>query len=179
MNRPVSVILSAILIITISLGCSGTFIQEDKTYLTPIPQETLRAYRFGSPIINKLQAVIAARIEINSPPHFKCVSTPITVSAEEMSLQKSHTLVAQPGSQTYDERPGDTRVWLVVFECDLQVFPPSPGTRTPMLPPPFHACSYVIIQAEDAMGSEVGGIECPCQQNGSCLTVVPTSTSYP
>lgn len=54
--------------ITVLNGCMASSAQitttEDMAYLTPIPQETLLAYRSETPITNKLQAVIAARINL-------------------------------------------------------------------------------------------------------------------
>ena len=122
---------------------------EDLTYLTPIPLETLQAYQAGTAITNKLQAVIAAQIGLYAPPHFKPLGTPQVVLAEELSLQDARKRVEQPGSTTYEDRPGDTKVWLVVFESDWQVIPPPPDPSQPStVPAPFHGCSYVIVSAD-------------------------------
>ncbi len=148
------------------LGCWGIGSQnrtaEDLTYLTPVAPETFQAYQSGTPITNKLQAVIAAQLGLYAPPHFKPLGTPQVISAEELSLQDAHKRVEQPGSTTYDDRPGDTKVWLVVFESDVQVIPPPPDPSRPFTPPaPFHGCSYVIVNADGSDGVEVGGIDCP------------------
>jgi hypothetical protein len=51
----------------------------------------------------------------------------------------------------------DTRVWLVVFEGEIEVTPP--GQKDPN--PPFHGCSYVIIRKENWQGGgTVGGVDC-------------------
>ncbi len=132
---------------------------EDRTYLTPIPEATLRAFRSDSPIESKLQAVIAARVNLEST-RLRFSEPPQVVSVEAMSLKLAHQRAAQPGVSTYEERPGDTQVWLVILEGEWQVFPPDPfHTVTP--PPPVHGCTYVIIDQQDSARTEIGGIGCP------------------
>jgi hypothetical protein len=169
--RKVYIVILIAISVPILIGFSILISQrkstEDKIYLTPIPEETLRAYTLA-PINDKLQAAIAARIEMNYPLHFNCVGVPKTVSVEKMSLQDAQKRVEQPGSYSYEDKPGNTKVWFVVFECDIQVYPPDPGhTITPE--PPFHGCSYVILQAKDGEFIEVGGYE-------TCTTAEATAT---
>ena len=156
------VFLSVLSLVTL-LGCSAvtgsSSVIEDTTYLTPIPQETLQAYKLGTPIRDKLQAVIAARIQLNNPPHFKSSGVPKVVSVDETILDEAHKRVAQSGSYSGENSAGNTKVWLVIFEGDWQATPPDPShTMTP--PPPFHGCSYVIVNADGKSGIEIGGIDC-------------------
>jgi hypothetical protein len=142
------------------VGCSSILPEikatEDTTYLTPISQATLSAFHQQGPIENKLQAVIAARSQLMTPPHFKPVGTPTTLFADELSLEDAHRLIkTQPNY--YTSWTADTRAWLVVFEGKIQVTPP--GEYEPN--PPFHSCSYVIIPKEDRQGGGiVGGVDC-------------------
>jgi hypothetical protein len=171
----------AYLVATQIIACSVVFHQEDNSYLTPIPRETLETYKLGTPIENKLQAAIAARRELESVPHFRCVGMPAIVGVEELMLVEARKRLEQPGSYTSDHRPDNTKVWFIIVECDWQIYPPPivSTNATATLPAPFHGCSYMIIQAVDAVGSEIGSIECPCENYGNCATVVPTATQYP
>ena len=156
------VILSMTIVSTAcSSSVTGAQATEDTTYLTPIPETTLAAYRPGSPIESKLQAVIAARASLGTT-RLRYAETPEVAWAEEMKLEDAHKRVAQPGVSTYEDRPGDTKVWLVVFEGEWLVIPPAPlHTVTP--PPPSHGCAYVILDVTDSGHSEIGTMECPSE----------------
>ncbi len=158
-SAPVWVILSmAILSTACSSSITGAQATEDTTYLTPVPETTLAAYRPGSPIESRLQAVIAARASL-ATTRLRYAETPEVVWAEEMKLEDAHKRAAQPGVSTYEDRPGDTKVWLVVFEGEWQVIPPDPlHTVTP--PPPSHGCAYVILDATDSGRNEIGTMDC-------------------
>jgi hypothetical protein len=70
----------------LSDGCGKIkVITEDKAYLTPVPEATLDAFRFGQPVMTKLQAVIAAQAGIRTT-HMEWVGPPVAISAEEMDL---------------------------------------------------------------------------------------------
>ncbi len=58
---------------------------EDLSFLTPIPENTLTAYRPGTPITNKLQAAIAARAFLSSGA-IRSLQTPEVVSVGRMIL---------------------------------------------------------------------------------------------
>ncbi len=152
-------ILACVFFILIA-GCSGTGIAptptEDTSYLTPIPEATLIAFRRGASIDNKLQAVIVARIELMSPIHFKPVGTQEVLFVEELNLSEAYRMVENAGSSPHQTSAGTTKVWLVIFEGDIEVTPPL--QRTPN--PPFHSCSYVIFDAVGGQGGEVGGVDC-------------------
>jgi hypothetical protein len=130
---------------------------EDTTYLTPIPEATLSAFHQQGPIETKLQAVIAARIQLMGPPHFKPVGTPTTLFAEELRLADAYRFVNVEPYYFPPDRVADTQVWLVVFEGEIQVTPP--GQHEPN--PPFHSCSYVIIPKDGRQSNGiVGGVDC-------------------
>jgi hypothetical protein len=154
------VLTVVILSFAVSLvDCSRSTASEDKAYLTPIPEATLAAYRAGSPIRSKLQAVIAARISVRAT-RLRYTEPLKVVMAEELKLEDAHKRVAQPGVYTYEDRPSDTAVWLVILEGDWQVLPPDPlHTVTPL--PPSHGCAYVMLDANDSGRTEIGGVECP------------------
>lgn len=147
----------------VTVGCSSSIRKpplptEDTAYLTPITTETIRAFRSGLPIENKLQAVIAARIFLDSPPHFKSLGEQKVISIEKLQLQNARNRVELPGETTHDDRSGTAQVWLVIFEGETQVLPPDPEhTITP--PPPIHGCSYIILDSERPF--QTGGIACP------------------
>jgi hypothetical protein len=78
---------------------------------------------------------------------------------EEVVLEDALKRVGLPGSHSSDDRPGDTVVWLVIFEGEWQVFLPNPEhTFTP--PPPNHGCVYVSMDAKDSALYYVGGFDC-------------------
>jgi hypothetical protein len=152
--------ITAFIIALFLVGCSALTkdisTAEDTTYLTPIPDATISAYREGSSIDNKLQAVIAARQELNTP-HFQPVGAQKVLFVKELRLAEAFKLIENPASYHYPDWVEDTKVWFVVFEGDIQVT--GPGEHTPY--PPFHGCSYVIIRAEGGQrGSVVGGFDC-------------------
>ncbi|GAB4580796.1 MAG: hypothetical protein Fur0022_35380 [Anaerolineales bacterium] len=143
--------------ITLILGfvLSSCTQAEDTTYLTPIPQATLLAYPESTPIQTKLQAVISARlllleirIEFAEPPR--------VLSVEQVSLEEAHRQTEIIGHSTSEGRPGNTEVWLVLFEGDYQIIPPDPE-HTPVAP--THGCAYVIIDVKTGQ-REGGTVEC-------------------
>ena len=105
-----------------------------------------------------MQAVIAARrylgttrLEFSTPPNI--------VSVEEMNLTNANRRAGFPGAAVNDV-PGDTKVWLVIFEGDYRIVPPDPmHTLTPN--PPGHGCSAVIILANIGLPSGIGTLGCP------------------
>ena len=139
--------------VSISLGLPT----DDTTYLTPVPEETLFAYRVEPPISDKLEAVMAARLSLQaSRLHFSLI--PVVVSVEALKLEDARQRVEQSGITHYEGRPGDTKVWLIIFEGELQLIPPDPEhTYTPR--PPQHGCIYVIVDADDS-GGQLGGMDC-------------------
>jgi hypothetical protein len=134
-------------------------IDEDPTYLTPIPESTLAAFDWEVPIENKLQAAIAGLANLGtSRLHY--VETPRVVLVDKLKPEEAHQRTAQHGVLNTDSIPEDRRVWLVVFEGDYQIIPPDPvDTFTPR--PPIHGCSFVIMDPNDSSWSEIGTMDCP------------------
>src|SRR5664279_1508420 len=116
---------------------------EDQSYLTPIPESTLQAYREGTPITNKLQAVIAARVLL-STSRMEEIQPSEVIFVERTTLADALKKAEKPGMETFEDIPLQTPVWFVIFQGDWQLHPPLPGiTATPL--PPFHGCQYVWI----------------------------------
>jgi hypothetical protein len=156
-------------------GCSSLV---DKSYLTPIPEETIQAYSSGSPINNKLDAVIAARFFLQKSFHFYCINSPDILLVEKMTLMEATERIERPGSDTYHDRPDNTKVWLVLFECDWVVdfdsFEQDVATPTPE--PPFTGCGFVILDSSNGAGFRLGTTECPYKYNKSGRTIyLPTT----
>jgi hypothetical protein len=127
-------------------------------YQTPIPLETVRAYRPTYPITDVQQAVIAARIGL-SAPHWNPVGEQWVLSVEKLPLGEAHQRVDPPGSTTNEMLPADTLVWVVIFRGYTQISPPDPlHTITPYAPQ--LGCSYVLLNP-DQFGRQTGGIACP------------------
>jgi len=146
--------------IILLMGCSTIAGQgtatEDTTYLTPIPRATLQAYQFDTPIRNKMDAVIVARLSLDTT-RLSYTEEPEVVFVEEMRLEDALKRIAQPGFlrviNTYEDKSGDTKVWLVLFEGDWQMTSPPP--EHPVTPePPSHGCVYIVIDATGNRYSE-------------------------
>ena len=130
----------------------------DTTYLTPIPNATIAAYRAGEPITNRLQAVIYARAMIDTT-RLHYLEEPKVVSADEVTLEYAKSQRLSAPSYENDDRLGNTKVWFVVFQGVWQVIPPDPDHNiTPE--PPFEGCVFVIIDKKDIMRTELGGAKC-------------------
>ena len=132
---------------------------EDTAYLTPIPMETLLAYKCSSPIANKLQAVIATH-DCLIYLHYKIVGELKVDSVESITLAEAQRRVAQPNDFARDNRPGETEVWFVLFEGDWQPDYSWEPQLTITPNPPTHGCSYVIWGAQINSFSETGSIAC-------------------
>jgi len=162
LKKRLSIQFGLLLCLIFLIGC-GSFRSvergEDQSYLTPIPENTLLAYRAGTPIANKLQAVIAARALL-STSRMEDLQTPVVLSVERMSMAEAVKQTTRPGVENFADLPDSTPVWLVIFEGEWRLNPPAPAqTVTPL--PTFHGCQYVWI-AEDASGySATGNIDCP------------------
>jgi hypothetical protein len=128
-------------------------------YQTPIPLETVQAYRPTYPITDVQQVVIAAQIRL-SAPHWNPVGEQQVLSVEKLPLGEAHRRVDPPGSINYEQRPADMLVWLVVFRGYTQISPPDPlHTITPYAPQ--LGCSYVLLVPDQFSGRQTGGIACP------------------
>lgn len=153
-----------ILIIVIVSGCTIGLQQsnptEDTLYLTPIPQSTLLAYslQITPPISTKLQAVILARRQLMTT-RLVFTGEPVVVSAEEMSLDEALQQIGETGGTSYIDKPGNSKIWLVTFEGEIQIIFDPLHTTTPN--PPAHRCAYVIVDANNTEGTQVTSKNCP------------------
>lgn len=149
--------------VVVCLGGCSIAVKVDPTtqplpVATPVSEMTPPAYRPGSPIVGQQAAISAARVSLEQS-RLRYINAPKVVSVEQIKLEDAHKRVAQLGLSISEDRPGDTMVWLVIFEGEWQIIPPDPRhTATPA--PPIHGCAYVIMNASDGERAEVGGIEC-------------------
>ena len=158
----VQIVISTILFMGCSTFAGQDIATEDTAYLTPIPRETLQAYQFDTPVRNKMEAVIAARRSLDNTIYMFYTEEPAVLSVEEMRLEDALKRVAQAGVfNTSEERLGDRKVWLVIFEGEWQeIVPPAPGHPVVTPEPPSHECVYVIIDQNDVNSSEGGTMKC-------------------
>ena len=131
---------------------------EDKRYLTPIPESTLMAFREGTPVTDKLQAVIAASAEIPSS-RMESLQPPAVIFVEQMTLAEAQKKTTPPGVESFNDIPANTPVWLVIFEGEWQLHSPIPG-QTATLPSSFHGCQFVWMTANGNGYSATGNIDC-------------------
>jgi hypothetical protein len=85
---------------------------------------------------------------------------PKVVFTEEMTLAEAKNLIPKDPSEvySYEDRPDDTKVWLVIFEGSWQIHPPDSD-----LLPLESGCIYAIIDANQ-IGRNQG-------RTASCLTM--------
>ncbi|HLO16143.1 MAG TPA: hypothetical protein VK206_15020 [Anaerolineales bacterium] len=136
-----------LLMITILVVASGLiFSTNDNTYLTPIPESTWSAYRGNMPINSKLDAVIAARAQLATTRLQFTKGEPKPILAEKMTLSESKERVPKDPSEvySYEDRPENTKVWLIVFEGQWQILPPGSNDLLPL----EAGCIYVTIDIE-------------------------------
>lgn len=147
-----------LILLVLSSSCS---VAEDKTYLTPITEATYRAANWDEPVKTKLQAVVVARAMLDTT-RLRYTEEPRVISVDELRLDDAEKRIAVPGVFASEDRPGDTKVWFVLFEGDWQIIPPDPYHNiTPE--PPFHGCVFVMFEANKSAGEgrdTIGTIEC-------------------
>jgi len=155
----VPIVIATILLMGCSTFAGQGVATEDNAYLTPIPKETLQAYQFDTPVRNKMDAVIVARLSLDTT-RLSYTEEPKVVLAEEMRCQDARKHIVQPGViNTYEDTSGDAKVWLVLFEGDWQITGPPP--EHPVTPePPSHGCVYVIIDVTGGCRGEIVATEC-------------------
>ena len=155
----VLVVIATILLTGCSTFTGQSTATEDTAYLTPIPKETLQAYQWDTPVRNKMDAVILARLSLDTTA-LSYTEEPKVVLAEAMRLEEARKYIVQPGIiKTYEERSEVAKVWLVIFEGDWQFTGPPP--EDPVTPgPPSHGCVYVIIDQNGSCHGEIGTTEC-------------------
>jgi len=139
-----------------SVGCTPA---EDTAYLTPVSEETLSAYNWGSPVDNKLDAVIVGRLLLGDSRMVE-VETPQVLYAVESSRNEAMNQLYNTSGVQYDIWPAEQRVWLVIFKGNWHILaPPDPtGPSEPIL---FQGCAYALFMAADAEPISSGGAKCP------------------
>ena len=108
-----------------------------------------------------MDAVILARLSLDTT-RLSYTAEPKVVLAEEMRFEDARRRVAQRGViNTFEERSGEAKVWLVLFEGDWQISGPPADPENPVTPePPSHGCVYVIIDQDGSSHGEIGTTEC-------------------
>jgi hypothetical protein len=151
-------ILICLILFASCTGIPAGWLGEGQSYRTPIPESTLQAYRGGTPITNKLQAVIAARVYL-STSRMEDIQPPQVIYIQRMTLAEALKKAEKPGVETFEDIPMQTPVWFVIFQGIWQLHPPLPGiTATPL--PPFHGCQYVWITENNNGYAATGDIDC-------------------
>ena len=144
-NKKVLAVLVAMIGSIFLVNCLiSTETPESNVYLTPIPKSTWEAYREKRPLNTKYDAVLEATQYIYYSRMTFTQSPPRVVFAEEMTLVDAKNLIPKdPGEvYSYEDRPDDTKVWLVIFEGSWQIAPPD-GDLLPL----ESGCIYTIIDA--------------------------------
>ena len=157
-SRVLSCLVLWLILLVSCTTLQAPFQTEDQTFRTPIPESTLKAYHAGTPIANKLQAVIAARVLL-STSRLENIQPPEVIYVQRMTLAEATKKAAKPGVENFEDIPPETPVWFVVFKGNWQLHPPSPGiTVTP--PPPYQGCQYVWIAEANNGYAATGDINC-------------------
>ena len=157
----VPIVIAAILLMGCSTFAGQGTATENTAYLTPISRETLQAYQWDTPVRNKMDAVILARLSLDTT-RLSFTEEPKVVLAEKMRLEDARKHIVQPGViNTYEDTSGDAKVWLVIFEGDWEITSgPLLDSEHPVIPgtpgPPSHGCVFVIIGSQ----GEIGTTEC-------------------
>jgi hypothetical protein len=137
---------------------SGCSTMGDTAYLTPVPEATISAYREDVPIESKLQAVIAAQVFLKTT-RLDFEEAPKVISVDEVSLDEALYEVRDFRScaECFEDRAGETKVWLVMLGGEWRIIPPDPGhTNTPE--PREPGCAFVIIDPNGR--HEMGTFSC-------------------
>ena len=157
-SRIIKLIAVNICLLLIS-GCA-TY-NNNYDYLTPVSFETIAAYeKVGSPIKNRLDAVINAQISMQGS-RLGFVGNPQVVYAEKINFKEAIKRV-KAGDQFLSQHPVDKKVWLVIFEGELQWIFPMPDDQgiVPTSAHPYHGCMYSINGADGGGASIVGDVSC-------------------
>ena len=156
--RTLGFIWICLILLASCTGIPAGWLGEDQSYLTPIPESTLKAYKGGTPITNKLQAVVAARVLL-STSRMEEIQPSEVIYVQRMTLAEALKKAERPGVETFEDISLQTPVWFVIFQGDWQLHPPLPGiTATPL--PPFHGCQYVWVAENNNGYAATGGIDC-------------------
>jgi hypothetical protein len=148
------VLFSSILLVNCLSSIART---EDNTYLTPIPDSTRAAYREKRPINNRFDAVLEATQDIYFSRMRFTQGAPTVMFTEEMTLAEAKKLIPKDPGEIYssEDRPDDTKVWLVVFKGSWQIAPPGGG-----LLPLETGCIYAILDANTTGHNRIRATSC-------------------
>ena len=135
---------------------------EDNSYLTPIPESTWTAYREIRPITNRLDAVLEATQEIHYSRLTFTQGAPFVVFTEEMTLVEAKKLIPNDPSEVYssEDRPADSKVWLVIFEAKWQILPPMSNDLLPL----ETGCIYATLDTNVVGHSRIRATSCQAAQ---------------
>jgi len=146
-----SLSLFVLVVAVLISSCSG-IAADDITYLTPIPESTLKAYRPITSINNRLDAVVAAHRQFDMARLYFTQGEPAVVLAEKMTLAEATKLMPKnTNAVLMEDRPGKTIVWLVVFKGQWQVLPPASSEFLPV----ETGCIYVMIDVDHDLRTEM------------------------
>ncbi len=81
---------------------------------------------------------------------------PKVISVEKITLDKADQMTNKNGSYTNYGRPGNTKVWFVMFEGNWRIIPPSSDPTPEAFYP---GCAFVIIDKNEPF--VMGSIACP------------------
>jgi len=91
----ITILTAAILLAGCSFFSGQGTATEDTAYLTPIPRETLQAYQWDTPVRNKMDAVIHARLSLDTTA-LNYTEEPKVVLAEEMRFKDARRRAPAP-----------------------------------------------------------------------------------
>ena len=151
--------LALIIIVIFLVNCSNSATStEANSYLTPIPESTWTAYREIRPINNRFDAVLEATQEIHYSRLTFTQGAPLVVFTEEMTLAEAKKLIPEDPSEVYssEDRPDETKVWLVIFEAQWQILPPMSNDLLPL----ETGCIYAILDANIVGYSRIRATSC-------------------
>ncbi|MBL8099876.1 MAG: hypothetical protein JNK81_11885 [Anaerolineales bacterium] len=154
-NRTKIIFLFSFLIlifVALSLFFNSNSLSENNSYLTPIPYETVVAYKEKYPIDSKFEAVIIAqRYYITGSRMEFTQGVPKVTLVEKMNLSDAIKILGHK-----DDRPGNTDVWLVAFEGQWQILPPMSNELLPL----EIGCIYIVLDANNSGYGHLSARDC-------------------
>jgi len=148
--------LGLLILLLVGSSCRGIFDStEDKTYLTPVPEATLRAFRFDQPIETKLEAVITSQRQIETT-HINLLEPPQVIFVKWMDYREviERLEESETESQSNTISP-EAAVWFVVFKGKMSITQPLGKTTEP-----GNLCAFAIINPESGEGYRYGTRNC-------------------
>jgi len=149
-------ILVVVIICSICASCR-TIVDstEDKTYLTPVPEATLHAFRFDQPIETKLQAVIASQRSIETT-HINWLEPPQVIFVKSMHYKEVIERLEEAETESHSVTVSpEAVVWFVVFKGKMSITEPLGKTTEPGV-----SCAFAILNPENGDGYRYGSRNC-------------------